>query len=141
MDHNAPSNSFSFARGRGSSSSVLTFLTSPVALVVDHHVDLGVVTLPEEKKEIAMVGSASTLVSEKCALTVLNVLLLFRFLASPTGMNSLQQSPSLPLLLAGTILLDTINLRPEFGKVTPRDEAALRALSRVIKARNSPSLN
>jgi len=36
--------------------------------------------------------------------------------------------PSLAILLLGVILLDSVNLSPKAGKVTPRDEAAVQAL-------------
>lgn len=81
-----------------------------VAGVVDHHQDEGL--FPDLKdRTIEPVGSACTLVAEK-------------ILAE--GLADIPSDAA--LLLAGTILLDTVNLDPAAGRVTPKDEAMVRAL-------------
>lgn len=81
-----------------------------VAGVVDHHQDEGL--FPELKaRNIEPVGSACTLVAEKIL---------------EDGMSDIPSDVA--VLLAGTILLDTVNLDPAAGRVTPKDEAMVSAL-------------
>lgn len=81
-----------------------------VAGIVDHHQDEGL--FPElVNRSIEPVGSACTLVAEK-------------ILAD----GSLDIPSDIALLLAGTILLDTVNLDPAAGRVTARDQAMVSAL-------------
>lgn len=81
-----------------------------VAGVVDHHQDEGLFPALKDRT-IEPVGSACTLVAEK-------------ILAE--GMADIPSDVA--LLLAGTILLDTVNLDPKAGRVTPKDDAVVRAL-------------
>jgi len=83
--------------------------------IIDHHADEGL--YPKAKKNVAPVGSASTLVAE--------VLL-------STGSAMLDKGAA--ILALGTILLDTVNLDPEAKRVTPRDEAVAMRLLEAAKA-------
>jgi exopolyphosphatase len=76
--------------------------------ILDHHADEGL--YPAAKKNIAPVGSASTLVSEL-------------MLAGGAKLDAAAAT-----LALGTILLDTVNLDPEAKRVTPRDEAVVKSL-------------
>ncbi|HUW71042.1 MAG TPA: DHHA2 domain-containing protein [bacterium] len=76
--------------------------------IVDHHADEGL--YPAAKKNIAPVGSASTLVAELMVA------------------GNLRLDPAVATLALGTILLDTVNLDPEAKRVTPRDEAVAKKL-------------
>jgi len=72
--------------------------------IIDHHADENL--YPGARKNIAPVGSASTLVAE--------ILL---------AGGSAKLDAGAATLALGTILLDTVNLDPEAKRVTPRDEA------------------
>jgi len=79
--------------------------------IVDHHADEGL--YPRARRRIAPVGSCATLVAERL------------FAAAPDLVNR-----TVGLLLLGAILLDSVDLDPGAGRVTPRDrEAAARLLS------------
>lgn len=81
---------------------------SKVEEILDHHADEGL--YPSARKNIAPVGSASTLVAE-----------------SMLAMGTLLPA-NVATLALGTILLDTVNLDPEAKRVTPRDEAIAKKL-------------
>lgn len=102
--------------------SSLSFLSDNISEILDHHedecshdhvtVDSGNRVIAFDKG-LATVASTCTLVAER----------LLRALG-PTA--SIDQS--LGLVLLGVILLDSVNMLPEAGKGTPRDETAIQAL-------------
>lgn len=82
--------------------------------ILDHHADEGEYS-SNVKADIRPVGSACTLVAE-------------RYLAeAPELLNE-----STGTLLLGTILLDTVDLDPEAGRVKPEDEKAAFALIKKL---------
>eukprot|EP00128_Syssomonas_multiformis_P015604 Colp12_sorted_trinity150504_noHs@8783 len=83
------------------------FLEPCVKAIIDHHVDEH--KYSSAQRNIAMIGSCATLVSE----------MIFEAPFGPT----LVSGPVGDLLLS-TILLDTVNLDPTKGRGTPRDESA-----------------
>lgn len=88
-----------------------------VTSIMDHHLDEGKHLDTCEERNIAFDASTSlALVASTCTLMV------ERF---PAGEKF---PPSLAIILLGVILLDSVNLSPKAGKVTPRDEAAVQAL-------------
>ncbi len=84
-----------------------------VVEVIDHHEDEGI--YPDAFQSIASVGSCATLAAE----------IIFHDHREIIDTCS-------ALLLAGTILLDTVNLDPEAGRVTPRDVAAFDLLKPFV---------
>lgn len=87
--------------------------SNAVEEIIDHHADEAL--FPGAVRNIAPVGSASTLVTEA-------------LLAAGTV------DAGIATLALGTILLDTVNLDPEAKRVTPRDEAAAEKLLKLAKA-------
>eukprot|EP00980_Cylindrotheca_fusiformis_P030957 scaffold25678_cov137-Cylindrotheca_fusiformis.AAC.5 len=88
-----------------------------VTSILDHHLDEGNHMDTCEERNIAFDSSTSSaLVASTCTLMV------ERFPASEMF------PPSLAILLLGVILLDSVNLSPKAGKVTPRDETAVDTL-------------
>jgi exopolyphosphatase len=85
-------------------------LSELIVGIVDHHQDEGLFpSIPE--RCVKPVGSAITLVAEKLlALT-------------PPPIDK-----AIAVLIAGTILLDTVNLDPQAGRVTPKDFQVVSAL-------------
>ncbi len=83
--------------------------------ILDHHADENLYA--GAKKNIAPVGSASTLVAE---------------ILMADGSGKLDAGAA--TLALGTILLDTVNLDPEAKRVTPRDEAVAGKLLAASKA-------
>ena len=82
-----------------------------VAVILDHHVDEDL--FPQaRKKEIAMVGSTATLVGEEYQ-----------------ALNPELMDDNVAQLLYGTILLDTVNLAEDAGRVTPRDQAVAQGIA------------
>jgi exopolyphosphatase len=75
-----------------------------VAIILDHHKNENLYP-HAAKKQIEPVGSTTTLVGEELITHCPDLV-----------------DPHLALLLWGTILLDTVNLDPGAGRVTPRDE-------------------
>jgi len=102
VDHNSPAPS-------------LSFLSPFVIEIIDHHEDSKKEYAKLQEKRIETVGSCSTLVAEK-------------FLQNSKFLEILKQQSELKLLVEGTILVDTINLAPEMGKVTPKDTEILHKL-------------
>lgn len=81
-----------------------------IVAIVDHHQDEGLFpSIPE--RCIQPVGSAITLVAEKL------------LALSPPPVDK-----SIAVLIAGTILLDTVNLDPKAGRVTAQDSEIVSAL-------------
>ena len=91
-----------------------------VISIFDHHIDEGQhmdscsspthrIIAFDSEASVALVASTCTLMVERFPV------------AEPFP-------PSLAILLLGVILLDSVNLSPKAGKVTPRDEAAVQAL-------------
>ncbi len=77
-----------------------------VSIILDHHKDEGL--YPQAvTKVIEPVGSCATLVGEDLS----------------NRCPELAEDSHLATLLWGTILLDTVNLAPDAGRVTPKDEA------------------
>lgn len=74
-----------------------------VAIIIDHHRDEGLYRASQ--KVISPVGSCATLVGEEMIRD-----------------NPDLVDEAISLLLGGTILLDTVNLNPGAGRVTPADE-------------------
>jgi len=91
-----------------------------VTTILDHHVDegqhMGSCSSPANRIIAFDSARSAALVASTCTLMV------ERFpVAEPFP-------PSLAILLLGVILLDSVNLSPKAGKVTPRDEAAVQTL-------------
>lgn len=78
--------------------------------VVDHHADEGLFT-DASIRVLEPVGSTATLVARAIL---------------KENANALEEGSA--LLLLGTILLDTVNLDPEAGRVTPEDEVIAKKL-------------
>jgi exopolyphosphatase len=101
-----------------------------VTEIVDHHSDekQHLDTCPSSERNIAfedakaLVASATTLVAEE-------------FFAS-AGEDKMP--PTLAILLLGTMLLDTVNMSPNAGKGTPRDDAVMQ---RVLEETDWSQLN
>jgi len=89
---------------------------SHVDEIIDHHKDeqIYIDALKQEKRTIEIVGSATTLVAEK----ILNGNTAF-----------IEADKSLMKLLLSGILLDTVNLDPQYKKVTKKDEEIAKLLS------------
>ncbi|CAK0859779.1 unnamed protein product [Prorocentrum cordatum] len=106
-----------------------------VAIIVDHHKDLGQhtnVTGPARniafKDAKATAGSCCTLVAEA-------------FLESPSGRALLAcENGSAARALLGVILIDTVGLEQRFQKVTPRDVVAAESLQSLAPAPASDEL-
>ena len=87
-----------------------------VTAIWDHHYDEGLYMDTCTQREIAfqddhaLVASTTTLVAEAW----------LSALPAPSPLSS-----DVALLLVGTILLDSVNMQPDAGKGTPRDQAAL----------------
>jgi exopolyphosphatase len=84
--------------------------------VIDHHADEGLFT-DVSIRVVEPVGSAATLVAR----AILKE-------------NAAALEESSALLLLGTILLDTVNLDPEAGRVTPEDQAIAEKLLALTDA-------
>ncbi|MCG8636468.1 MAG: DHH family phosphoesterase [Desulfobacterales bacterium] len=85
-----------------------------VAIILDHHRDEGL--YPQAfKKVIEPVGSCATLVGEELSRCC----------------PELARDAHLATLLWGAILLDTVNLAPDAGRVTPKDEAVSETLTAI----------
>jgi len=103
VDHNLPTGPFEQ-------------LNAAVIEIVDHHEDFKGPLPNLKSKQIEVVGSCTTLVAEKFikqAETLLNDDILCQFLLN-------------------TILIDTINLEPAMGKVTPKDEWVSQELAKRL---------
>jgi exopolyphosphatase len=90
----------------------LLHLQKKVAIILDHHRNKGLYH-NAVKRVIEPVGSTATLVGEELIAHCPNII-----------------DEHLALLLWGTILLDTVNLDPAAGRVTPRDEQTASFLMR-----------
>jgi len=109
LDHNLPTGPFETC--------------SPnVTHIVDHHEDMKGVFPKLENKQIEMVGCCSTLVAEK-------------FINS--GAPFLENDPVLCHVFLATILLDTIDLNPAMGKVTPKDHSIALSLQKILSKNSS----
>lgn len=103
VDHNRPANGFSKYQEK-------------VRLILDHHEDLKL--YPNALRRIERVGSCATLVGED--------------LITGNGGGAAEKIPkSLAALLLGAILIDTVNLDPNAGRVTPRDLAVAKHLKTI----------
>ncbi|NDY71734.1 pyrophosphatase [Desulfobacter hydrogenophilus] len=103
VDHNRLTNGFSKYEEK-------------VRLILDHHEDLKL--YPNALRRIEPVGSCATLVGED--------------LINDCGGGAAGEiPPSLAALLLGTILIDTVNLDPNAGRVTPRDHAVAKHLKLI----------
>ncbi|CAJ1966076.1 unnamed protein product [Cylindrotheca closterium] len=91
-----------------------------VVSILDHHIDEGQhmdsCSAPEQRNVAFDSKTSSALVASTCTLVV------ERFPVSD------KFPPTLAVLLLGVILLDSVNLSPKAGKVTPRDESAVQTL-------------
>lgn len=94
-------------------SQALRNIAAEVREILDHHEDEQL--FPEVESTIAPVGSCATLAAEKIFSTHTQII----------------DGPA-ALLLAGTILLDTVNLDPEAKRVTPRDAQAVEKLKPLL---------
>ncbi|KAI9197409.1 uncharacterized protein BJ171DRAFT_520207 [Polychytrium aggregatum] len=86
--------------------------------IIDHHFDDGLYP-SASPRTIELVGSATSLVVRE-----------WRSYAS--SLDSEPIDPALAELLLCPILLDTINLDPKFGRVTPVDQQAAESLLQII---------
>ncbi|KNC51582.1 uncharacterized protein AMSG_12073 [Thecamonas trahens ATCC 50062] len=89
----------------------LVSLGSAVNAIIDHHTDEGAHDAAAPRR-IETVGSCATLVTEM--------------------IEAGNLPPPLAFMLLATVLVDTVNLAPEAGKVTSADEAATRSLCQAI---------
>jgi len=89
---------------------------SQVTAIIDHHVDENLY-LTAKPRRIELVGSTATLVSQEIQQHKPSIL-----------------DKTLATLLLGTILLDTVNLDPEAGRVTPADQEAADKLLPIFAA-------
>ena len=111
--------------------SSLSFLSDNISEILDHHedecshehvtIDSGNRVIAFDKG-LATVASTCTLVAER--------------LLRELGSASIDRS--LGLVLLGVILLDSVNMLPEAGKGTPRDESAIQALMNRTDWSTSP---
>mmetsp|Transcript_30185 Transcript_30185/g.44898 ORF Transcript_30185/g.44898 Transcript_30185/m.44898 type:complete len:489 (-) Transcript_30185:100-1566(-) len=118
--------------------SSLNHLSSNVVEIVDHHQDEGyhqeTMTTTTTSREIAFengkatVGSTCTLVAER----------LFHSLEKK---DEIVIDYSLGLALLGVILIDTMNMNPNAGKGTKRDEAMIHSLLKYTDWSNKDSKN
>ncbi len=90
------------------------YLASSVSEIIDHHKDEEM--YPEAEKTIEPVGSCATLVAEKI---------------KSSGKAVADENTA--TLLAGTILLDTVNLGKDAGRTTPKDEEIIAYLTSNFK--------
>lgn len=105
-------------------------LNPSVVGIVDHHVDQSIPShaiLSQERQIIVPLGSASTLVAER----YLGTSPLPSFGNSDFDPSTLLD-PAIGNLLVGTILIDTVNLDPKFGRTEPRDVKAVDDIVRHI---------
>jgi len=86
-----------------------------VVEILDHHKDENLYIKSTKIRVIDLVGSASTLVAE-------------RVLNHESDLHLLANEVVLGKLLMGTILLDTINLDPQYKKVTKKDEEIVKKI-------------
>eukprot|EP01117_Protostelium_nocturnum_P015780 TRINITY_DN6149_c0_g1_i2.p1 TRINITY_DN6149_c0_g1~~TRINITY_DN6149_c0_g1_i2.p1 ORF type:complete len:321 (-),score=134.37 TRINITY_DN6149_c0_g1_i2:335-1297(-) len=99
----------------------LSLLNPFVEEIIDHHADEG--KYPQvkgEKRLIEVVGSATTLVAQKIRED-----------------EELFKGNAIPSLLLGTILLDTVNLLPEFNRATPKDIEIASHILKGLEERNN----
>lgn len=94
-------------------SQALGDITAELKEIVDHHEDEQL--FPNAESTIVPVGSCATLAAEKIFSTHEQII-----------------DESAALLLAGTILLDTVNLDPEAKRVTPRDAEVVEKLKPLL---------
>lgn len=105
VDHNAVSASWDASLG------------PRVVEIVDHHSDLGQhPTVPAEKRTIAFDHETGTATAGSCCTLVAEAFLTRQRIALDQGVA---------LLLAGVMLLDTVNMSATAGKGTARDAAVL----------------
>ncbi|MDD9301614.1 MAG: DHH family phosphoesterase [Desulfobacter sp.] len=93
-----------------------------ISMILDHHKDQGL--YPQAKKTIQAVGSCATLVGERLIKKHPELV-----------------APCPGLLLLGAILLDTVNLDPKAGRVTPKDKAMAAALAKFSPSGLTPFFN
>ena len=82
--------------------------------ILDHHIDEKCYSVASDKKVVELIGSTCTLVSEKMS------------------DEFLKNERQLTEALLGTILLDTMNLEPQYKKVTPKDEQQAKRLIVIL---------
>jgi exopolyphosphatase len=97
--------------------------------IIDHHKDDGMHTdsCPVQRRRIAYAGG-KVLVASTCTLLTESLIMMMNDPASSLKVAApvpLPHDPSLAMLLLGVILLDSVNLQDEAGKVTDRDRAAV----------------
>ncbi len=110
-------------------------LSSFVIEILDHHVDelyrADDVTVDSGMRNVAY-ENGNALVASTCTLVVERMLRDMSRMSSSSSSSSPPAyhsiDPGLCLLLLGVILLDTVNMNPNAGKGTARDERAMRAL-------------
>jgi exopolyphosphatase len=97
--------------------------------ILDHHWDEGYHTDTCQKRYIAY-ANHTALVASTCTLIVEEVQTYYyaATTAPSYGTNIIIYPAPLALLLLGVILLDSVNMNPDAGKVTSRDIAAVHAL-------------
>jgi len=91
--------------------------------ILDHHKNEGLYS-PTEGRTIEQVGSTATLVAEKMI-----------------NLDTAPPNTAIAELLLGTILLDTVNLDPQAGRVTPKDEAVAGRLFEITRADQNELFN
>ncbi|GAX16820.1 exopolyphosphatase [Fistulifera solaris] len=96
-----------------------------VKAIYDHHMDEGHHKDSATIRNIAFSDKGEPTVASTCTLMV-------------EKMEGTKLPADLSLLLLGVILIDSVNLSPNAGKVTPRDEAAVQKL---LKATNWQELD
>jgi exopolyphosphatase len=89
-----------------------------VKAIYDHHMDEGHHKDSAAIRNIAFTDKGEPSVASTCTLIV-------------ERMEGTKWPADLSLLLLGVILIDSVNLSPNAGKVTPRDEAAVQKLLKV----------
>eukprot|EP01114_Cavostelium_apophysatum_P009417 TRINITY_DN22557_c0_g1_i1.p1 TRINITY_DN22557_c0_g1~~TRINITY_DN22557_c0_g1_i1.p1 ORF type:complete len:360 (+),score=55.82 TRINITY_DN22557_c0_g1_i1:59-1138(+) len=88
-----------------------------VVEIVDHHRDEGLYSIPSDKRTIELVGSATTLVARK----------MMNWLET----SNASDKEALCRLIAGTVLLDAVNLDPNMKRVTPADIEVVDKISQL----------
>ncbi|GAX13907.1 exopolyphosphatase [Fistulifera solaris] len=96
-----------------------------VKTIYDHHMDEGHHKDSATIRNIAFSDKGEPTVASTCTLMV-------------ERMERTKWPADLSLLLLGVILIDSVNMSPNAGKVTPRDEAAV---EKLLKATNWQELN
>jgi exopolyphosphatase len=107
-------------------------LSPSVVGIVDHHVDQSdpLHANLSQEKEIVVVGSATTLVAERYLAVTPLPRLTPKHEFDPTTLID----ASISNLLLGTILIDTVNMKPSMARGTPRDQAAIDAIVKSVLA-------